>query len=146
MNAFREPVVRHVDGTADSISDMPDSLRPFMVVHDDGEEIIGVSEAAKRLDVSRTTIHNWARRKTLIAWKATRRGLRIPAAQILGSRNVVADLSQVVDVIGDPMLAWTFLTEEWPFEHTVERPLDLLKGGRTEEVLGAAAGFGSVFT
>jgi len=34
----------------------------------------------------------------------------LPAAQILGPGNVVADLAKVVDAVGDPELAWTFLT------------------------------------
>jgi len=70
----------------------------------------------------------------------------LPAAQILGPGNVVADLAKVVDAVGDPELAWTFLTREWPFEDTVAKPLDLLKDGRVEDVLGAAAEFGSTFT
>ena len=126
--------------------EVPEQLRPFIVRRNDGEDILGVSETAARLGVSRTTVYDWVHRKTLLAWRSTKRGLSIPAAQILGSGRVVPGLAEVVDVIGDPELAWAFLTQEWPFEGAVARPFDLLKAGRIEEVLDAAPGFGATFT
>ena len=51
-----------------------------------------------------------------------------------------------MDLIGDPELAWAFLTQDWPFEKTVALPLELLKAGRIDEVLDAAPGFGATFT
>ncbi len=121
-------------------------LRPFIVRRSDSEDILGVSEAAARLEVSRTTIYDWVDRKTLLAWRGTKRGLSIPAAQILGPGRVVPGLAEVVDVIGDPELAWAFLTQEWPFEDAVAIPLELLKADRVGEVLDAAPGFGAAFT
>ncbi len=53
-----------------------------------------MSEAAARLEVSRTTIYEWARATRLIAWKTTKRGLRIPAGQILGAGRVVPGLKR----------------------------------------------------
>ena len=91
-------------------------------------------------------MYDWAAKTTLIAWKSTKRGLSIPADQILGSGKVVAGLPDVVEAIGDPELAWTFLTQEWPFEDVVTTPLRLLKAGRLDEVLDAAPGFGATFT
>ena len=131
---------------AGDIADVPERLRPFVVRRSADEEILGVSGAAGRLEVSRTTIYEWARTSRLIAWKTTKRGLRIPAGQILGAGRVVAGLKDVVDAIGDPELAWVFLTQEWAFEETVALPLDVLKTGRIDEVLGAAPGFGATFT
>ena len=128
------------------IADVPERLRPFVVRRGDGEEILGVSEAAERLEMSRTTVYEWARAARLIAWRTTKRGLRIPAGQILGAGRVVPGLKEVVDAIGDPELAWAFLTQEWAFERAVALPLDLLKDGRTDEVLDAAPGFGATFT
>ena len=96
--------------------------------------------------MSRTTVYDWVEKKTLIAWKSTKRGLSIPAAQILGPGRVVSGLAEVVDVIGDPELAWSFLTQEWPFEDTASTPLELLNAGRVEEVLDAAPGFGATFS
>ncbi|MCY4289006.1 MAG: hypothetical protein OXC63_10470 [Aestuariivita sp.] len=71
--------------------------------------------------------------------------MHIPAAQILGPGRVVPGLKDLVDIIADPELAWTFLTQEWGFEEMVALPLDLLKSGRIDEVLDAAPGFGTAF-
>ena len=125
---------------------VPEKLRPFIVRRTGGEDILGVSEAAARLEVSRTTVYDWAKRRTLLAWRSTKRGLSIPAAQILGPGRVVTGLADVADVIGDSELAWGFLTREWPFEDAVATPLELLKAGRVDEVLSAAPGFGATFT
>ena len=133
---------RDIEGS----TDVPEQLRPFVVRRSDDDTILGVTEAAARLEVSRTTIYEWARTMRLITWKATKRGLRIPAGQILGPGKVVPGLKGVVDAIGESELAWAFLTQEWEFEETVALPLDLLKAGRIEEVLGAASGFGDTFT
>jgi len=130
----------------EDVADVPERLRPFVVRRSDDEGILGVSEAAARLEVSRTTVYEWARTARLIAWKTTKRGLHIPATQILGAGRVVPGLKDVVDTIGDPELAWAFLTQEWAFENTVALPLDLLKDGRIDEVLDAAPGFGATFT
>ena len=126
-------------------AEVPEGLRPFLVRRS-GDDILGVSEAAKRLEVSRTTVYDWVDRKTLIAWRSTKRGLSIPAAQILGAGKVVAGLGKVVETIGDPELAWAFLSQEWPFDDTATAPLTLLKAGRVDDVLDAAAGFGATFT
>ena len=126
-------------------AEVPDALRPFVVQRADGD-ILGVSEAAARLRVSRTTVYDWVDRGTLLAWKATKRGLRIPAAQILGPGQVVPGLAGVVDAIGEPQLAWAFLTQEWPFENRVVTPLELLTAGGVDEVMDATPGFGATFT
>ena len=126
-------------------TEVPEGLQPFVVRRGGAENILGVSEAAKRLQISRTTVYDWVDRKTLLAWKSTKRGLSIPAAQIIGAGKVVAGLADVVSVIEDPELAWAFLSQEWPFEDTVTTPLTLLKAGRIDDVLGAAAGFGATF-
>jgi excisionase family DNA binding protein len=131
----------------DAGDQVPEGLRPFLVRRGGGDDdILGVSEAAKRLEVSRTTVYDWVDRKTLVAWRSTKRGLSIPAAQILGAGKVVAGLADVVDAIGDPELAWAFLSQEWPFDDTAAAPLTLLKAGRIDDVLGAAAGFGDTFS
>lgn len=132
------------EGGADA--DVPERLRPFIVRHAGGKDILGVSQAAARLEVSRTTVYEWVEKKTLIAWKVTKRGLSIPAAQILGPGQVVPGLADIVDVIGDAELAWAFLTQEWAFEDAVATPLELLSDGRCKEVLDAAPGFGATFT
>ncbi len=129
-----------------AVVDVPEKLKPFVVRRSGSDAILGVSEAATRLRVSRTTIYDWVEKKTLLAWRSTKRGLSIPAAQILGPGRVVSGLAEVMDIIGDPELAWAFLTQEWPFENTTAKPLALLDAGRIDEVLDAAPGFGVTFT
>lgn len=124
---------------------VPARLRRF-VVDRDGEGLIGVSEAASRLGVSRTTVYDWAARNTLIAWRSTKRRLNIPAGQIVGPGRVTDGLAEVVDVVGEPELAWAFLSQEWPFDDGVARPIERLQSGGLEEVLSAAAGFGATFS
>ncbi|MXY51139.1 MAG: helix-turn-helix domain-containing protein [Gammaproteobacteria bacterium] len=142
--ALETAAVQSEAEAAGAVQEVPEQLRAF-VVGRGGEEILGVTEAAARLGVSRTTVYEWSERNTLIAWRGTKRGLNIPAAQILGPGRVVAGLADVVDAIGEPELAWAFLCQEWPFEEAAARPLDRLNGGRLEEVLAAAAGFGATF-
>ena len=128
-----------------SAEDVPTQLRRF-VVDRAGEELIGVTEAASRLGVSRTTVYDWAARNTLIAWRSTKRRLNIPASQIVGPGRVTDGLPEVVDVVGEPELAWAFLCQEWPFDDGVARPIERLRSGGLDEVLSAAAGFGATFT
>ena len=98
-----------------NIEGLPDALKPFVVARPRGNDMIGVSEAASRLNVSRTTVYDWADKGTLLAWRGTKRGLTIPAEQILGEGRVVEGVDRVVDIIGDPELAWEFLSVEGPF-------------------------------
>ena len=128
-----------------SMEGVPARLRRF-VVDRDGEELIGVSEAASRLGVSRTTVYDWAARNVLIAWRSTKRRLNIPAAQIVGPGRVTDGLAEVVNVVGEPELAWAFLGQEWPFDDEMVRPIERLQSGGLEEVLSAAAAFGATFT
>lgn len=58
---------------------------------------------------------------------------------------MIPGLAGVVDVVGDLELAWEFLLQEWPFEDEAAAPLELLKAGRVDEMLGAAPGFGATF-
>ncbi len=124
----------------------PESLEPFIVHRLQGPDMIGVSETVLRLKVSRTTVYDWGGKKTLLAWKSTKRGLTIPAEQILGPGKVVPGIARILEIIDGPELAWAFLTQEWPFADKAVRPLDKLKIGAIEEVVDAAPGFGSAFT
>lgn len=125
---------------------VPDALKPFAVAKPRGNDMIGVSEAASRLNVSRTTVYDWAEKGTLLAWRGTKRGLTIPAEQILGEGRVVEGIDGVIDIIGDPELTWEFLSVESPFADRTARPIDMLKDGRVEDVLGSAASYGTATT
>ena len=128
-----------------STADVPARLRRFVVDRAE-EDLIGVTEAASRLGVSRTTVYDWAARNILIAWRSTKRRLNIPAGQIVGPGRVTDGLAEVVDIVGEPELAWAFLDQEWPFDDGVARPIERLRSGGLDEVLSAASGFGSTIT
>jgi excisionase family DNA binding protein len=130
----------------DSIEEVPEALRPFVVRRSKEAELIGVSVAAERLKISRTTLYDWVAKRKLLAWKTTKRGLSIPAEQILGPGKVVPGLQQVLAVIEDPELAWLFLSQDWPFADEVVRPIDKLKAGKVAEVADAAPSFGTAVT
>ncbi len=129
-----------------SATDLPEALEPFVVQRPLGSGMIGVSEAAARLEVSRTTVYDWVEKHTLLGWKSTKRGLTIPAEQILGPGKVVPGIAKVFEIIDDPELSWIFLSEEWPFADEVARPIDKLEAGEVQEVLDAAPSFGTAFT
>ena len=133
-------------GATDTGSELvPEKLQPFIVSREYGSDMIGVSEAAARLEVSRTTIYDWVAKHTLLAWKSTKRGLTIPAEQILGPGRVVAGIAEVLEEIDNPVLAWEFLHNEWPFADSVARPIDKLKAGDIDDVVHAAPSYGASF-
>ena len=52
---------------ADAGANVAEGLRPFLARRGGGPDTLSVSEAAKRLEVSRTTVYAWVARKTLVA-------------------------------------------------------------------------------
>ena len=142
--ALEAAASKHSDLTLDD--DIPEGLIPFVVEEPYDEDIIGVTEASKRLKVSRTTIYDWIDKGKLLAWNNTKRGKKIPAEQILGEGKLVNGIGEVTKIIDNPVNTWVFLSNEIPFKDCYSRPIDLLKKGKVEDVLGSAAGYGSVPT
>ena len=130
----------------ETLEKIVEGLRPFIVHWPEDQEMLGVSAAATRLRVSRPTIYDWVAKKMLLAWKSTKRGLTIPAAQILAPGKVVPGIDRVLEIIEDPELAWAFLSQEWPFSGEAAPPLEKLAAGQVEEVLAAAPSFGATYT
>jgi excisionase family DNA binding protein len=130
---------------------LPGALRRLVVARqsDSGEgRVLSISEAAELLDVTRVTVYAWIESKRLLAWRATRRGVLIPAEQILGGGKVVAGIERVLTVIPDPEAAWDFLDEESAFvdsERSV-RPIDALRQGKVDAVVAAAHFFLEAFS
>jgi predicted DNA-binding transcriptional regulator AlpA len=144
--ALEATAAQYKSKSADAKEYLPNAIKPYVVSKPPKFELIGVSEAATRLRISRTTVYDWVNKHILLAWTTTKRGLIIPAEQILGPGRVVPGTSEVLEIIEAPELAWTFLSEEWPFADEAARPIDKLKVGEIEEVIDAAPGFGTVFT
>ena len=133
-------------GVGSEAAEIPEQLKPFVTTRLRDGDMLGVSETAARLEVSRTTVYDWIEKKILIGWKSTKRGLTIPAQQILGPGKVVPGVKRLLEIIEDPELAWAFLSEEWPFENEVMRPIEKLKTGKVGEVMAAAPSFGIAIT
>jgi len=125
---------------------VPASLQSFVVQRPRNANMLGVSQAAERLEVSRTTVYDWVEKTILLGWKATKRGLIIPGEQILGPGKVVPGIAEVVEIIGDRELTWAFLSQEWPFADETARPIDKLRASEVEEVVSAAPSFGTAVT
>lgn len=110
--------------------------------------VLSVSEASELLEVTRVTVYAWIEAKRLLAWRATRRGVLIPAGQIVGPGEVVPGIERVLKVIAEPAAAWDFLTEESPYVNAgaLRRPIDALKAGEIDAVIAAAHSFLDAFT
>ena len=110
--------------------------------------VLSVSEASELLEVTRVTVYAWIEAKRLLAWRATRRGVLIPAEQIVGPGEVVPGIERVLKVISEPAAAWDFLTEESPYVNAgaLRRPIDALKAGEIDVVSAAAHSFLDAFT
>jgi excisionase family DNA binding protein len=130
---------------------LPEALRRLVTstrADTEAGRVVSISEAAERLEVTRVTIYAWIEANRLLAWRATRRGMLIPAEQIVGPGKVVPGMERVLDVISEPAAAWAFLTEESPFmdPHGLQRPIDALKAGELDAVVAAAHSFLEAFT
>jgi excisionase family DNA binding protein len=149
VRAALEAVAAQYESLHSARSEVPESLRPFMVEASSAntsDELISPEEAAKRLSLSRATVYNWIDAQRLIGWRLTRQGTLIPAEQILGPGELVAGIDQVLELIPEPRAAWRFLSEESQFLDTPQRPIDALKAGGIDEVLVAARSWGEAFT
>jgi excisionase family DNA binding protein len=130
---------------------LPEELRRLVVSResDSGEgRVLSISEAAELLEVTRVTVYAWIESKRLLAWRATRRGVLIPAEQIVGAGEVVPGIAQVLEVIPDQQAAWDFLSEESAFvdAETSMRPIEALRKGKVEAVVAAAHSFLEAFS
>jgi excisionase family DNA binding protein len=139
------------EGAAAPERALPEALRRLVVparADTESGRVLSISEAAERLEVTRVTIYAWVEAKRLLAWRATRRGMLIPAEQILGPGEVVPGIDRVLDVIAEPAAAWDFLSEESPFidPRASKRPIDALKAGEVDAVVAAAHSFLEAFT
>jgi excisionase family DNA binding protein len=128
---------------------VPEALRRLVVARSSDEgRVLSISEAAELLQVTRVTVYAWIEAKKLLAWRATRRGVLVPAEQILGVGEVVPGIADVLAVIGEPEAVWDFLSEESEFidSEKLVRPIDALREGKVDVVVTAAHSFLEAFT
>lgn len=123
---------------------LPKELKPFVKIQT-GEGLIDAAEIAKILNISKSTVHRRAKKGLLLSWYTTDLKLRFPKEQI-HKKQIIQGIDKVAEIIGDPELAWDFLSRKTSFAKDFARPLDLLKEGRIQEVLGTAKSYGTAFT
>ncbi|MGX5829841.1 antitoxin Xre/MbcA/ParS-like domain-containing protein [Mesorhizobium sp. 43Arga] len=110
-----------------------------MLIEDWAGRVAGSTYLEENLRIARSTLHRWQRRGDVIALRKGGRKHVFPLAQFVDGRPV-AGISDVQSLIGNPRLAWLWLTR--PAARLDGRiPIDLLRQDQIEEVVEAARAF-----
>ncbi|UCI31400.1 antitoxin Xre/MbcA/ParS toxin-binding domain-containing protein [Mesorhizobium sp. B4-1-4] len=110
-----------------------------MLIEDWAGRVAGSTYLEENLRIARSTLHRWQRRGDVIALRKGGRKHVFPLAQFVDGRPV-AGISDVLSLIGNPRLAWLWLTR--PATQLDGRiPIDLLRQDQVEEVVEAARVF-----
>ncbi|MCA0049801.1 MbcA/ParS/Xre antitoxin family protein [Mesorhizobium sp. B283B1A] len=116
----------------------PDDLES-MLIEDWAGRVAGSTYLEESLRIARSTLHRWQRRGDVIALRKGGRKHVFPLAQFVDGRPV-AGISDVLKLIGNPRLAWLWLTR--PAAQLDGRiPIDLLRADQVDEVVEAARMF-----
>ncbi|NOY27699.1 MAG: hypothetical protein GXP62_17685 [Oligoflexia bacterium] len=105
---------------------------------------LGATEIAELLGISRQAVDKRRRAGQLLAVNTGRRGYRYPVWQ-LTQGGALTGLELVLDALGrfDPWIRFSFFLQPHPaLGEDGRRPLDLLREGDVEPVLGAARTLG----
>lgn len=107
-----------------------------MLIEDWAGRVAGSTYLEENLRIARSTLHRWQRRGDVIALRKGGRKHVFPLAQFVDGRPV-AGISNVQSLIGNPRLAWLWLTR--PAAQLDGRiPIDLLRQDQIKEVVEAA--------
>lgn len=110
-----------------------------MLIEDWAGRVAGSTYLEENLRIARSTLHRWQRRGDVIALRKGGCKHVFPLAQFVDGRPV-AGISDVQSLIGNPRLAWLWLTR--PASQLDGRiPIDLLRQDQIEEVVEAARVF-----
>ena len=110
-----------------------------MLIEDWAGRVAGSTYLEENLRIARSTLHRWQRRGDVIALRKGGRKHVFPLAQFVDGRPV-AGISEVQSLIGNPRLAWLWLTR--PAAQLDGRiPIDLLRQDQIKEVVEAARAF-----
>ena len=98
--------------------------------------VAGPGQIEREFGTKRSTLHDWQRRGAVVGLLKGERKHVYPLAQFIDGRPVEG-VSQIVKIIGNPRVAWLWLTRSHP---TGDRtpPLGRLKAGHMDEVIAAA--------
>lgn len=110
-----------------------------MLIEDWAGRVAGSTYLEDNLHIARSTLHRWQRRGDVVALRKGGRKHVFPLAQFVDGRPV-AGISGVLSLIGNPRLAWLWMTR--PAAELDSRvPIDLLRQDQVEEVVEAARVF-----
>lgn len=110
-----------------------------MLIEDWAGRVAGSTYLDENLRIARSTLHRWQRRGDVIALRKGGRKHVFPLAQFVDGRPV-AGISDVLELIGNPRLAWLWLSR--PSAQLDGRiPIDLMRQDQAEEVVEAARAF-----
>jgi hypothetical protein len=110
-----------------------------MLIEDWAGRVAGSTYLEENLQIARSTLHRWQRRNDVVALRKGGRRHVFPLAQFVDGRPV-AGLSEVQALIGNPRLAWLWLTR--PAAQLDGRiPIDLMRADQVDEVVEAARVF-----
>lgn len=133
-------------GRSENDRAIPPALARFVKTIEPSFETLTIKDAAAMLAVAPNTLKTRIRQGKVLAWKGVKSGYIIPAEQFTDRRTVLPGIEEVIGLLGDPEIAWTFLTRQQPFGDEVDRPLNRLKGGHVADVISTAKGYGTDFT
>jgi hypothetical protein len=97
--------------------------------------VAGPSEIERMFGTRRSTLHDWHKRGAVIGLLKGERKHVFPLAQFVDGRPVEG-MTEVTRVIGNPRVAWQWLTQHKP--SIGGTPLDRLKQGHVAQVADAA--------
>lgn len=110
-----------------------------MLIEDWAGRVAGSTYLEDNLHIARSTLHRWQRRGEVVALRKGGRKHVFPLAQFVDGRPV-AGISGVLSLIGNPRLAWLWMTRP-AAELDGRVPIDLLRQDQVEEVVEAARVF-----
>lgn len=119
-----------------------DELDQYMAAHPERvkvsqEELLAPIDIERRFDISRQTLGHWRAKNDVIGFKYMKDRYRYPAEQFLGHKQIVEGIREIVEIAPTCASAWSWLTHA-NGRLGNERPIDLLKAGKSDVVIAAA--------
>ncbi|WP_367142473.1 hypothetical protein [Mesorhizobium sp.] len=107
-----------------------------MLLEDWAGEVAGSTYLEEKLRIPRSTLHRWQRRGEVVALRKGGRKHVFPLAQFVDGRPVLG-IGDVLLAIGNPRLAWFWLTHAAP-ELSGRVPINMLREDMVADVVRAA--------
>ncbi|WP_157219177.1 antitoxin Xre/MbcA/ParS-like domain-containing protein [Flavisphingomonas formosensis] len=98
--------------------------------------LAGSSALMTKMGIARSTLHDWQRRREVVALLKGARKHVFPLAQFVDGRPAQG-IRDILDIVDSPRRAWFWMVQASPLLGG-KRPIDLLKQDRRLEVMEAA--------